>query len=97
MAEQEADFKHRLLPQATALVAKATRGTDEPLVVAALIDACFMLESSSITDTPIVAIERDVRTDSATYHLLVRRLSTSIPAGKFQILINRELASGLIY
>lgn len=95
--DKQADLKNRLEPQAVALVAKATGGTGEPLVVQALIDACLMLESSSKTDTPVVAIERDVRIDSGTYHLFVRRLSTSIPAGKFQILITRELASGLIY
>ncbi|WP_317107522.1 hypothetical protein [Chroococcidiopsis sp. SAG 2025] len=54
------------------------------------------MENSSNSNAPIVAIERDVRTDTGTYHLFVRRLSTSIPKGKFQILIVRELASGLI-
>lgn len=91
-----ADFKHRLLPQATGLVEKAI-GADDPVVVEALIDACNLLEDSSQSDAPLVAIERDVRTDTGIYHLFVRRLSTSIPAGKFQILISRELASGLIY
>src|SRR5919199_31514 len=93
---QESDFLNRLLPQATALVEKAT-GVVEPLVVEALIEACNLLENSSKSDTPIVAIERDVRLDTGTYHLYVRRLNTSVPAGKFQILITRELASGLIY
>jgi hypothetical protein len=55
------------------------------------------LEESSTSDAPLIALEQDVRTDSGTYHLFVRRLSSSIPAGKFQILITRELASGLIY
>jgi hypothetical protein len=95
--DKEADFKNRLLPQAKALVAKAIGETGEDFVVAALIDACLMLESSSKTAAPLVAIERDVRTDTGIYHLFVRRLSTSVPAGKFQILISQELASGLIY
>lgn len=94
---QEAEFKNRLMPQAAALVEKATGGTDEPLVVEALLEACNILEVSSYSDAPRVAIERDVRLDTGTYHLFVRRLSTSVPAGKFQILISRELASGLIY
>lgn len=92
-----ADFKNRLLPQAAALVAQATGGTGDPLVVEALLEACNILESSAKSDAPLVAIERDVRSDTGAYHLFVRRLSTSIPAGKFQILISRELASGLIY
>lgn len=93
----ETDFPNRLLPQAVALVEKATGGTSEPKVVEALIAAFILLEESSQTDSPIVALEQDVRTDTGTYHLFIRRLSTSVPAGKFQILITRELASGLIY
>ncbi|MBD2306466.1 hypothetical protein H6G17_13205 [Chroococcidiopsis sp. FACHB-1243] len=89
------EFKHRLLPQATTLVEKAV-GTADSVVLEALLDACNLLENSSNSDAPIVAIERDVRTETGTYHLFVRRLSTSIPMGKFQILIVRELASGLI-
>ncbi|MGL5922433.1 hypothetical protein [Chroococcidiopsis sp.] len=89
------EFTHRLLPQATTLVEKAV-GTADSVVLEALLDACNLLENSSNSDTPIVAIERDVRIETGTYHLFVRRLSTSIPAGKFQILIVRELASGLI-
>lgn len=92
----EADFKNRLLPQATALVEKA-KGVGDPVVVEALLDACHLLEISSHSEAPLVAIERDVRTDTGTYHLFVRRLFTSVPAGKFQILITHELASGLIY
>lgn len=94
---QEDDLKSRLLPQAVALVEKATGGISEPLVVEALLKACTLLEESSTSDAPLIALEQDVRTDSGTYHLFVRRLSSSIPAGKFQILITRELASGLIY
>jgi hypothetical protein len=94
---QEADLKNRLLSQAVALVEKATGGTSEPLVVEALLAACILLEDSSKSNSPIVALERDVHTDTGTYHLFIRRLSTSVPAGKFQILITRELASGLIY
>ena len=94
--ENEADFKNRLEPGATALVEKAI-GYCDRVLLEALLDACRLLEESSKTDTPLVAIERDARTDAGTYHLFVRRLSTSIPAGKFQILITRELASGLIY
>ncbi len=90
------DFKNRLEPGATALVEKAI-GVCDSVVLEALLDACYLLEDSSKTDAPLVAIERDVRTDTGIYHLFVRRLSTSIPAGKFQILITRELASGLIY
>lgn len=97
MALNEVDFKHRLLPQATTLVATATEGAGEPLIVEALLAACFLLETSVNSNAPLVAIERDVRTATGTYHLFVRRLSTSVPAGKFQILISRDLASGLIY
>lgn len=90
------DFKNRLRPGAAAMVEKAIVGAGNPVVLEALLDACYFLEDSSKTDAPLVAIERDVRTNTGTYHLFVRRLSTSIPAGKFQILITRELASGLI-
>jgi len=89
------EFKHRLLPQATTLIEKAV-GANDLVVLEALLDACYLLENSSNSDSPIVALERDVRSATGTYHLFVRRLSTSIPAGKFQILITRELASGLI-
>lgn len=91
------DFQNRLLPQATALVAQATGGTADSKVVEALLEACHLLESSSSSDSPLIAIERDVRSDTGVYHLFVRRLSSSIPAGKFQILISRDLAFGLIY
>ena len=94
--ENEADFKNHLEPGASALVEKAI-GYRDAVVLEALLDACRLLEESSKTDTPLVAIERDARTDAGTYHLFVRRLSTIIPSGKFQILIVRELASGLIY
>lgn len=94
--ENEADFKNRLEPGSTALVEKAI-GYRDRVVLEALLDACRLLEESSKSDTPLVAIERDARTDTGTYHLFVRRPCTSIPTGKFQILIVRELASGLIY
>ena len=90
------NFKERLLPQAAALIEKAV-GASEPVVLEALLDACYLLEDSSKSEAPLVAIERDVCSDTGTYHLFVRRLNTSVPAGKFQILITRELASGLIY
>lgn len=96
-ATPETDFPHQLLPQAVALVEKATGGTSEPRVVEALMAAFVLLEESTKTDSPIVALEQDVRTDTGTYHLFIRRLSTSVPTEKFQILITRELASGLIY
>ena len=66
-------------------------------MVEALLEACNLLEDRSKSDAPVVDIERDVRLDTGVYHLFVRRLSTSVPSGKFQILISRELASGLIY
>jgi hypothetical protein len=91
------ETKHRLLPQAVALVEKALGGNRDPLVVEALLEACSLLEESSQGESPIVALERDVRSDTGTYHLFVRRLNSSVPVGKFQILITRELASGLIY
>ena len=94
--ENEVDFKNRLEPGAAALVEKAI-GYRDRVLLEALLNACHLLEESSKTDTPILAIERDARTDAGTYHLFVRRLSSSIPSGKFQILIVRELASGLIY
>jgi hypothetical protein len=92
-----ADFKNRLEPQAIALVEKATGKTGDKILVDALLDTCNLLEVSSSSDSPLVALERDVRSGNVTYHLFVRRLSTSVPTGKFQILITRELASGLIY
>ncbi len=91
------DFKNRLRPGAAAMVEKAIVGAGNPVVLEALLDACILLEDSSKSDAPKVAIERDASTDIGTYHLFVRRLSTSIASGKFQILIVRELASGLIY
>lgn len=97
MKNDEANFKNRLLPQAVALVTKATGGTGEPLIIKVLLETCYILENSLKSDAPIVAVERDVHTDIGTYHLFVRRLSSSIPPGKFQILISRELGSGLIY
>jgi hypothetical protein len=93
----KADFKSRLFSQAEALVEKATGGTSVSVVIEAVLEACYLLEESSKSNAPIVALEQDVHSDSGTYHLFVRRLSSSIPAGKFQILITRELASGLIY
>jgi hypothetical protein len=97
MTQEFADFKTRLLPQANALVEKATGGANDSIVVEALLEACKLLEDSSHSEAPIVALEREVRGSSGVYHLFVRRLSSSVPAGKFQILIGRDLASGLIY
>lgn len=88
---------NRLTSQAVALVEKATGGTNDPKIVETLLDACRFLEESSQTTTPIVAIERDVTSHTGTYHLYVRRLNSSVPVGKFQIVITRELAFGLIY
>ena len=90
------DLNHRLLPQAVALVERATGGSSNPRVVDALLEACKFLEDSAATDAPIVALERDVRSEVGTYHLSVRRLTSSVPAGKFQVLITREVASGLM-
>ena len=92
-----AEIKNRLLDQAIALVERAVSGTHDPQVVEALLDACSFLEISSQSEAPIVALERDVHSEVGTYHLFVRRLNSSIPVGKFQILITRDLASGLIY
>jgi len=75
-------------------VAQAAGETGDPLVVEALLEACNILEVSSKV-TPLVAIERRPLRHWV-YHLFVWRLSTSIPRW-FQILISRELASGLIY
>jgi hypothetical protein len=86
-----------LFDQAIALVEKATGGISNMRLVAALLEICTFLENSSRTDAPIVAIERDVVSLNEAYHLSVRRLSSSVPEGKFQIIITRELASGLIY
>ena len=55
------------------------------------------LESFDSRTRSLIATERDARTDAGTYYLFVRRLRTSISSSKFQILIVRELASGLIY
>ncbi len=90
------DLKNRLMPHATALVEKAT-GDSNPILLEALLEACNFLEDSSKTNTPVVALEQDVRSDTGVYHLSIRRLLTSVPAGKFQIAITRELASGVIY
>lgn len=90
------DLTDRLEAQAIALVERAV-GAPEPQIVEALLTACSFLETSSQSTAPIVALERDVQSQTGTYHLFVRRLNSSIPAGKFQILITRELASGLIY
>ncbi|MBF2046750.1 MAG: hypothetical protein IGS54_05175 [Elainella sp. C42_A2020_010] len=91
-----ADIRNRLHAQALALVEKATGGVDEVLVDA-LLEVCSFLEDSAQSVAPIVAVERDVHSSTGVYHLTVRRLSTSVPVGKFQIIITRELASGLIY
>ncbi len=94
---QATAIKTRLLEQAIALVEQATGGIPEPGVVAALLDACVLLETNTQSDAPMIALERDVPSASGTYHLFVRRLNSSVPVGKFQILITRDLASGLIY
>ncbi len=94
---QPVDIKHRLQDQAIALVERAMGGVSDPKVVAALLDACSFLEDSAQSDAPIVSLERDVHSETGTYHLFVRRLNSSVPVGKFQILITRDLASGLIY
>lgn len=96
-SDQSTELKHRLQEQAIALVERAMGGTADHQVVAVLLDTCSDLETSAQTDAPIVALERDIHAETGTYHLFVRRLNSSIPAGKFQILITRELASGLIY
>ncbi len=90
------EIRDRLSSQALALVEKATGGADHVLVEA-LLEICSFLEESSKTDAPIVAVERDVSAQTGRYHLTMRRLISSVPAGKFQIIITRELASGLIY
>lgn len=93
---QAIELKHRLQPQALALVEKAT-GKETPEVVSALLEACLLLEANAQSNSPIVALEQDVHCETGTYHLSVRRLSTSVPVGKFQILISQNLASGLIH
>ena len=93
---QASEFKNRLLPHATALVEKITGEIADRQIVDVLIDTCQLLENSAQTNAPIVAMERDVHTDHGIFHLNIRRLSSSIPAGKFQVLITRELASGLL-
>ena len=97
MSTLSTELKQRLLSQATALVAQAMGGTGDPVVVEALLEVCTILEASSEGATPLVAVERDVRSNSGVYHLSIRRLNSSVPAGRFQILITRELASGLIH
>ena len=89
-------LRDRLSSQAEALVAKGL-GTADPQMVKVLLDACTLLEESSHTDAPMVALEQDVHLAIGTYHLFVRRLSSSNPPGKFQVLITRDLASGLMY
>ncbi len=89
-------LRDRLSSQAEALVAKGL-GATNPQMVKVLLDACNLLEESSHTDSPMVALEQDVHLATGTYHLFVRRLSSSNPPGKFQVLITRDLASGLMY
>ncbi len=89
-------LRDRLSSQAEALVAQGL-GTADPHLINVLLTACSLLEESSHTDTPMVALEQDVHLEAGTYHLFVRRLSSSNPPGKFQVLITRDLASGLMY
>lgn len=94
--EATIELRDRLTPQAAALVERAAGAIDLTLLEA-ILDTCEALKISSTSDTPMVAMERDVHVASGTYHLNIRRLSSSAPPGKFQILITRELASGVIY
>lgn len=96
MLDSAAEIKTRLHAQALALVEKAAGERDEALLEA-LLEVCEFLENSADSPSPIVAVEREVHSMTGAYHLAVRRLSSSIPAGKFQILMTRSLASGLIY
>lgn len=89
-------LRDRLSPQAEALVAKGL-GAADPQMVEVLLQACELLDESSHTEAPMVALEQDVHLATGTYHLFVRRLSSSNPPGKFQVLITRDLASGLMY
>jgi hypothetical protein len=89
-------LRDRLSPQAEALVTKGL-GTTDPQMVNVLLEACSLLEESSHSDAPMVALEQDVHLATGIYHLFVRRLSSSNPPGKFQVLITRDLASGLMY
>lgn len=89
------EFRDRLTPSAAALVERATGAIELPMLEA-IIDTCEALQISSTSDLPIVSMERDIHLASGTYHLNIRRLSSSNPPGKFQILITRELASGVI-
>lgn len=89
-------LRDRLSPQAEALVEKGL-GAADPQMVKVLLDACSLLQESAQTDSPMVALEQDVHLSTGTYHLFVRRLSSSNPPGKFQVLITRDLASGLMY
>ena len=91
------ELKNRLRPHAIALVEKALNGTCDASLVEKILEACAFLEASSTTESPIVALEQEVHSTTGKYHLFMRRLSSSVPAGKFQILISRDLASGLIY
>ncbi|HEY9623828.1 MAG TPA: hypothetical protein V6C78_25945 [Crinalium sp.] len=95
--EQITEFRNRLLPQAIALVEQATGGESDRQFAEAVISACKLLELSTTSESPIAAIERTVKFESGVYLLQVRRLETSNPPGKFQILITRELASGVIF
>ena len=83
---QAPDIKHRLADQAIALVKRATGGVPNPQVVEALLDTCESLESSAQSEAPIVALERDVHSETVTYHLFVRRLNSSVPLASFKFL-----------
>lgn len=91
------ELKNRLRSQTIALVEKALDGTSDASVVEKILEACCFLEASSTTESPMVALEQEVHSTTGKYHLFIRRLSSSVPVGKFQILISRDLASGLIY
>lgn len=91
------ELRNRLRPQAIALVEKALGGISDDAVVEKLLEACSFLEASSATESPTIALEQEVHSSTGSYHVFIRRLSSSVPVGKFQILISRDLASGLIY
>jgi hypothetical protein len=95
--EQITEFKNRLLPQAIALAEQATGVEGDRQLADVLVNACKLLEISVTSEAPIMSVERVVNLSSGTYSVEIRRLSSSVPPGKFQILISRELASGLIY
>jgi hypothetical protein len=90
------DLEDHLRDPAISLVKQATGGITDSQIVEVLLETCRFLEISAQSKAPVVAVERDVQSETGTYHLFVRRLNSSIPAGKFQILITRDLASGLI-